>query len=234
MCIYIHQRKLLEISIQLSFFPILRPSFLLLLFFFLFVFVLLLAAVFLWYFNVFHTLMHQFLTLFFLVLVLVLWSICLSSTVVHFKNCPKYHIRETTQAFNPLMRFLLQSLVSRSFLLLWGTFFLFFSFQVVRCFPLPIFLSTCNFPFLQAFWFFPDLAVLFLPLFLFVPLFILSKAHFSMLNSILPSCQYVLIFCIKVYTSFIFHFCTYFDVIHVHKVINLFLCNPLDWRCRID
>ena len=47
---------------------------------------------------------------------LVLWSICLSSFQVNqFKNDPAYLTRETTYVFIPLMRFLLQKLVSRSF-----------------------------------------------------------------------------------------------------------------------
>ena len=37
---------------------------------------------------------------------LVLWSICLSSSPVHFKNGLKYLTRETAQVFVPLMRFL--------------------------------------------------------------------------------------------------------------------------------
>ena len=47
---------------------------------------------------------------------LVLRSICLSSSFAHSKNGPKYLTRETSQVFIPLVRFLLQNLVSRSFL----------------------------------------------------------------------------------------------------------------------
>ena len=38
---------------------------------------------------------------------LVLWSICLSSYLVHYKNGPEYLTRGTTQVFIPLIRFLL-------------------------------------------------------------------------------------------------------------------------------
>ena len=46
---------------------------------------------------------------------LVLGSIYLSSSIVHFKNDPEYLTWGTVQVFIPLMRFLMQSLVSRSF-----------------------------------------------------------------------------------------------------------------------
>ena len=45
---------------------------------------------------------------------LVLWSICLSSLFVYFKNDFEYLKRCTARLFIPLMRFLLQSMVSRS------------------------------------------------------------------------------------------------------------------------
>ena len=57
---------------------------------------------------------------------LILWFICLSSFI--FKNDPEYLPRGTTQAFNPLIRFLLYSLVSSSFLVLLRYSFLIFSF----------------------------------------------------------------------------------------------------------
>ena len=47
---------------------------------------------------------------------LVIWSICLISASVHFNNSPKYLTKGKTYVFIPLMRFLLQSLLSRSFL----------------------------------------------------------------------------------------------------------------------
>ena len=78
---------------------------------------------------------------------LVLWSICLSSSIVHFKNGPEYLTPGITQVFIPLMRFLLYSLVSNSFLVL----------------PLlPIFPRISTLPFLRAFWFFLDSVIQFL------------------------------------------------------------------------
>ena len=59
---------------------------------------------------------------------LVLRFLCLSASFVHFKNGPKYLSSETSQMFIPLMRFLLQSLVSRSFLVLLRYSFLNFPF----------------------------------------------------------------------------------------------------------
>ena len=46
---------------------------------------------------------------------LVLWSICLSSSLVHLRKCPEYLTRGTAQVFIPLMRFLLESFVPSSF-----------------------------------------------------------------------------------------------------------------------
>ena len=54
---------------------------------------------------------------------LVLWSICFSSSLVHFKNVPKYLTRGTAQIFIPLIGFLLDSFVSSSFLVLLRYFF---------------------------------------------------------------------------------------------------------------
>ena len=47
---------------------------------------------------------------------LVLWSICLSSTLVHFKKGPEYLTRSIARVFILLIRFLLDSFVSSSFL----------------------------------------------------------------------------------------------------------------------
>ena len=83
---------------------------------------------------------------------LVLWSICWSSFLVHFKNCPE---RGTAQLFIILMRFLHCSLVSISFLVLLRYSFLILSFiSAYLMVPASIFPSTCKFPFLWAFWFF--------------------------------------------------------------------------------
>ena len=92
---------------------------------------------------------------------LVLWSIYQSSSLVHLKNSPDYLTRRTALVLISLVRFLLQSLVLRSFLIhLRYSFVIFLSF-------LQIFPSICNFPSLQSFWLFPDLAVIYLQLCLF-------------------------------------------------------------------
>ena len=57
---------------------------------------------------------------------LVPWSIYLSSSHVHFKKGPEYLARETAQVFIPLIRFLLHSFVSSSFLVLLRYSFLIF------------------------------------------------------------------------------------------------------------
>ena len=59
---------------------------------------------------------------------LVLWSICLSSSFVHLKNGPEYLIMGTAQVLIHLIRLLLLSLVSRSFLVLLRYSFLTFLF----------------------------------------------------------------------------------------------------------
>ena len=49
---------------------------------------------------------------------LVLWSIYLSSSLVHLRKSPEYLTRGTAQVFIRLIRFLFQSFVSSSFLVL--------------------------------------------------------------------------------------------------------------------
>ena len=49
---------------------------------------------------------------------LVLWSICLSSSLVHLRKGPAYLMRGTAQVFIPLIRFLPESFVSSSFLVI--------------------------------------------------------------------------------------------------------------------
>ena len=94
--------------------------------------------------------------------------ICWSSSFVHFKNGPEYLTRGRVLMFIPCVKFLQQSLVSRSLLVRLRCSFLllFFNFLSTGLMvTLPIFSRTCDFPFLRVFWFFLDLAVLFLPLF---------------------------------------------------------------------
>ena len=63
---------------------------------------------------------------------LVLWSICLSSSLVHLRKGPEYLTRDTAQVYISLMRFLLESFVSSSFRVL-----LRYSFRIVS------FICTC-------------------------------------------------------------------------------------------
>ena len=62
---------------------------------------------------------------------LVLWFICLSSSLVHFRNYPEYLTRGTAPMFSLLMRFLIKCLGSKGFLILLRySYFLFFSFSL--------------------------------------------------------------------------------------------------------
>ena len=101
----------------------------------------------------------------------VISSISLSSSLVHLKNSPEYPTRRNAQVFIPLIRFLLLGLFSRYFLnCLWYAFKKnFLLLLLVWWCSLPRFPSTCKFPFLQVFWFFLNLVVLILPLFVFSP-----------------------------------------------------------------
>ena len=54
---------------------------------------------------------------------LVLWSICLSSSLVHLRKGPEYLTRGKAQVFIPLIRFLQLSFVSSSFLVLLRYYF---------------------------------------------------------------------------------------------------------------
>ena len=79
----------------------------------------------------------------------VLLSNSLNSSLVYFKNGPKYLTNSSVLLFIPLIRFLLQSLLSRSFLVRLKNSFLFFfllSPLVWGC-PHPLFPSSCKFPF---------------------------------------------------------------------------------------
>ena len=59
---------------------------------------------------------------------IVLWSICLSSSVVHFKNGPEYLTKDTALVFIALIRFLQHSFVLNRYLAFLIYFFLNFSF----------------------------------------------------------------------------------------------------------
>ena len=74
---------------------------------------------------------------------LVLWSFCLSSFFVHFKNAPEYFTRKTSQVFILWMKFLLQNMVLRSFLFLLNySFLIFFFFSFIAC----LIMSASNIP----------------------------------------------------------------------------------------
>ena len=84
---------------------------------------------------------------------LVLWFICWSSSLIHFKNGPKYLSMGTIQLFIPLMRFLPCGLVSDSFFRSPEVFF-FWIFSFIYAY---IMVSASNitkycwFPFLRMF-----------------------------------------------------------------------------------
>ena len=74
---------------------------------------------------------------------LVFWLICLSSLLVIFKNAPEYLLRGTAMEIIPLIRFLLQSVVSRNFIVrLRYSFVIFLLFPLVWWYPLPVFSNT--------------------------------------------------------------------------------------------
>ena len=138
------------------------------------------------------------------IIFILLWSIFLSSSLVHFKNSPKYLILVTAQVFFPLVGFPMQRLVSRSFLVhLRYSFLLYLSSLLVWCCLLSIFLSTWRFPFLRAFWLFltgssiPSIICLF-------PLFIMNMVHFlCQIPFLYPECM-ILLFVIE--SPILFHF----------------------------
>ena len=79
---------------------------------------------------------------------LVLWSICLSSSLVHFKNGPEYPMWGTAHVSISLIRFLLYSFVSSNFLvLLKYSFLIFLSSPLVWWYQLPRCPSICRFLF---------------------------------------------------------------------------------------
>ena len=145
----------------------------------------------------------------------VFWAICLSFSLVYFKNGPNYLTRETTQLFIALMRFLLQALVSRSFLVRLSYFFLVFfffhfylfvdiRFQYHQIFVIFLFSIHPDF-----FWFGCSIPSIICP----VPLFIMNTAYFS--------CR--ILFQYSGCIQFFFTFRRQVDVVHVHKVITFFL-----------
>ena len=79
--------------------------------------------------------------LFMVIIFLVVWSICLNSYLVHFKNSPEYLTEGTNQVFISLTRFLLLSFVTSNFLVLLRYVFVIFSF-ILTC----LMVSASNIP----------------------------------------------------------------------------------------
>ena len=117
---------------------------------------------------------------------LVFCFICWSSSLVHFKNGPKYLIKETAKVFIPLMRVLQLSLVSRSFSVrLRHSFLISFPFISV-CLTVSAYnISKYLYIFFsQSVLILLYFVVLFLPLFVFSRFSLLAWYIFSILNSI--------------------------------------------------
>ena len=153
---------------------------------------------------------------------LVLRSICLSSSLVLFKNGPEYLTRRTAQVFIPLRKFLEQSLVSRSFLdRLRNSIRFFFSSFISACLVVPT--SQVLVIFL-----FPKRSDSFLicqfysTRYLSFSTFHYEYGTFFMPNSIPISWLYILIICIRVSNSFSFFPNSLMSSKYI-KVINIFL-----------
>ena len=143
--------------------------------------------------------------LFWVISFLVLRSICLNSSWVHFKKRPEYLTRETAQVFIALIKYLLHSFVSSSFLVLLRYPSLIFSFisscLMVSAFKMPKYLYASFSPIVQIlswFWSFYYIRQVSLPL------FITCMAQFYTPNSISMSWLYILTVRIKVSSSFSF------------------------------
>ena len=136
---------------------------------------------------------------------LILWSICLSSSLLYFKKGFEYLTWGTALVFIPFIRFLLYSLLSSSFLVLLRYSFFNFSF-ISTC----LMVSASNIPKYSYVSF--SLNVLIFSRFTSsitsvmcrFPLFLISMAHFSIPNSIPVSWVYILTTCIRVSKSFSF------------------------------
>ena len=133
---------------------------------------------------------------------LVLWSICLISSLVHWRKGPKYLTRGTAQVFIPLIRFHPGSFVSIILLVL-----LRYSFWILSFISPCLMVSASKMPKYLLVSFSPS--VLILSWFgssnpsvrCCLPLFITSIAYFSMPNSIPMSWLYSLAACIRASSS---------------------------------
>ena len=129
---------------------------------------------------------------------LVLWYICLSSSLVYFRKGPEYLTWGIAQVFIPFKRFLLDSFVSSSFLVLLRYSFRILSF-ISTCLVVPKYLYVSFSPsVLILSWSGCSIPSVICRL----PLFITSMSHFSMPNSIPISWMYILTACIRASSSF--------------------------------
>ena len=115
---------------------------------------------------------------------LVLLSICLNSSLVHYKNGTGYFTWVTAQVFIPLIRFLLYSFISGSFLVLLRYSFFYFSF-ISTCFIVSAF-NIHKYLYVS---FFSGILI-FLDFLLSGIVFRFCMAHFSLPNSISMSWLY--------------------------------------------
>ena len=110
---------------------------------------------------------------------LVLWSICLCSSLVHFKNGPEYLTRGQPRYLSLWQGSCNRFLSRVVFWLFWDSFLkIFISFLVVWWCQLPISPSICGFPFLWAFWWLFDLVVRLLPLCIVCHFSLLARGAF--------------------------------------------------------
>ena len=110
-----------------------------------------------------------FISLYIVIIFLIVWSICLRSSLVHFKNRLEFLQWGRCLCVYFFVGFPLLSPVLRGFLVHLNNSFPNFLLRspILWWCPLPIFPSSLNFSFLQEFPIFIDLEVLHLPLFLF-------------------------------------------------------------------
>ena len=148
------------------------------------------------------------------ILVLVLWSICLSSSLVRFKNRPESITIGTAYVFIRLLRFLQLSWVWSIFLVLLRYSFLIFSFIFLCLIVLTSTITKYFLPSFQAVRCFPDFAILFLP-------FVLFYKHGTFFNTEFHS--NILVVYIYIFLSEFLVFGKYFYIILIHRAVDLFL-----------
>ena len=157
---------------------------------------------------------------------LVLWSICLSSSISPFQKWPEYLTRNTAQVFIPLIRFLQDCLVSSSFLVLLRYSFFIFSFisscLMVSASKTPKYLYISFSPnVLILSWFGNSIPSVRCRLLLFIT----SMAHFSMPNSVPMSRLYILTVVLRFSTSFSFFANSLMSSMYIRWLI--FSCDQL-------